>query len=254
MGNSSEDSSSCPVDPAARAAWLEKAQAAPHPLLPSTTPSPHQPPPRIRKTRPLASDREISSIPRGAADAGINLPTLRPEAANPHQKASYPIPSASSSSSSSSAESKNWVYPSEKQFYDALLRKKYSPSPSTIPAIIPLHNAVNERAWSLILSDWEYRSPSARARNNPCGGPRLRSFSGDSSKLTPRARLYGLMGYEPPFDRHDWVVERCGGETIEYVIDFYKGRGGGLSFFLDVRPKLNSWAGWKLRIGKFLGL
>lgn len=247
MGNPTESPQpSCPVDPAARAAWLENAQSAQHPLHPSAS-STTSTPPRLRKTRPLASDREVSSIPRGAAAAP---PALSSAAANLHQEASYPFPSASSPST----ESKNWIYPSEKQFYNALLRKNHSPAPSTIPSIIPLHNAVNERAWSLILSDWEQRSPSARACNAPCGGPRLRSFSGDSTKLTPRARLYGWMGYELPFDRHDWVIERCGGESVEYVIDFYKGRGGGLSFFLDVRPKLNSWAGWKMRIGKLIGI
>lgn len=139
-------------------------------------------------------------------------------------------------------------------FFDALLRKNHSPNPSTIASIVPIHNAVNERAWSRILVDWEMRSPSARAANSPCGGPRLRSFSGDSGKLTPRARWYGWLGYEKPFDRHDWVVERCGGESIEYVIDFYRGRGGDLSFYLDVRPKLNTWAGWKMRLGKLVGL
>ena len=36
------------------------------------------------------------------------------------------------------------------------------------------------------------------------------------------------MGYQAPFDRHDWVVDRCG-TRVEYVIDFYAGReaGGG---------------------------
>jgi cytochrome c heme-lyase len=43
--------------------------------------------------------------------------------------------------------------------------------------------------------------------------------------MSPRARLNTLLGYAPPFDRHDWVVDRCG-TTIEYVIDFYQGRSG----------------------------
>ncbi len=41
--------------------------------------------------------------------------------------------------------------------------------------------------------------------------------------MSPRARLNTLLGYSAPFDRHDWVVDRCG-KTIEYVIDFYAGR------------------------------
>ena len=44
---------------------------------------------------------------------------------------------------------------------------------------------------------------------------------------------------------------------MEYVIDFYQGKGGaagGLNFYLDVRPKLNSWEGWRMRASRFWGL
>lgn len=101
-----------------------------------------------------------------------------------------------------------------------------------------------------------------------CDGPRLHSFSGlGSDRLSPRARLNTLLGYHAPFDRHDWVVDRCG-TRVEYVIDFYAGRnfnssnsnsnpssgGKPLSFYLDVRPKLNSWEGIKMRAYKAMGL
>lgn len=117
--------------------------------------------------------------------------------------------------------------------------------------VVPIHNAVNERAWKEV-KDWEQRF--AAQQNIKCNGPMLRSFSGDAKKLSPKARINGLMGYEEPFDRHDWLVERCEGGAVEYVIDFYKGKGGGLSFYLDVRPKLNSWEGWRMRIGRLIGL
>ena len=58
--------------------------------------------------------------------------------------------------------------------------------------------------------------------------------------------------YAPPFDRHDWVVDRC--ETkMRYVIDFYTSKApgdpasGAMSFFLDVRPALDSWEGVAMR-------
>ena len=90
-----------------------------------------------------------------------------------------------------------------------------------------------------------------------CGGPRLHSFSGHSQAMTPKARLNTLLGYTAPFDRHDWVVDRCG-TKLEYVIDFYAGKkdaeGKMLSFYLDVRPKLNSWEGVKMRVGRALGV
>jgi cytochrome c heme-lyase len=60
-----------------------------------------------------------------------------------------------------------------------------------------------------------------------------------------------IVSYTPPFDRHDWVVERCG-IRMRYIIDFYTGHSQGpssanLSFFLDVRPALDNWEGVKMR-------
>ena len=137
-------------------------------------------------------------------------------------------------------------------------RKNYDPRATDMSAIVPIHNAVNEKAWAEI-KEWERRFAWSREENKSCGGPRLHSFSGDSKKLSPKARLNSLLGYQEPFDRHDWVVERCPGNgTVEYVIDFYAGRdegkGKSLNFYLDVRPKLNSWEGWKMRVGRLVGL
>lgn len=84
----------------------------------------------------------------------------------------------------------------------------------------------------------------------------MTSFAGLSTKLSPKARFNTLLGYSAPFDRHDWIVDRCGKE-IEYVIDFYAGRpapDGKPSFYLDVRPKLNSWEGVKMRAMRGLGV
>lgn len=143
---------------------------------------------------------------------------------------------------------------------------------TSVASIIPIHNAVNERAWKQIL-DWEGKAPSSDPGSKKCGGPKLYSFRGlgvDPQFLSPRARINGFLGYQLPFDRHDWVVERCDGERIEYVIDFYQGKSTGsngnpaglagnagpgkLSFYLDVRPKLNSYEGWKMRFYQYVGL
>jgi cytochrome c heme-lyase len=74
--------------------------------------------------------------------------------------------------------------------------------------------------------------------------------------MSPKARINTILGYTAPFDRHDWIVDRCG-KKIEYVIDFYAGRDNGgskPSFYLDVRPKLNSWEGVKMRALRGIGL
>lgn len=51
------------------------------------------------------------------------------------------------------------------------------------------------------------------------------------------------QGYKLPFDRHDWVVDRCG-RQVRYVIDFYAGPptpSGSPSMHMDVRPALDSF-------------
>ncbi len=230
--------SACPVDPSAREAWLEAAKNARHPppppaSPPSTTSTP-SPTPQLAKHRPLASDRVISSIPRAEFAPATTTPS-------PISPATDTVPPSSS----------KWIYPSEKMFFEAMKRKNHSPNASDMATVVPIHNAVNERAWGEI-KDWERQF--AAQQNVKCNGPMLRSFSGDAKKISPKARFNTLLGYEEPFDRHDWVVERCEGVAVEYVIDFYKGKGGGLSFYLDVRPKLNSWEGWRMRIGRTVGL
>jgi hypothetical protein len=69
-------------------------------------------------------------------------------------------------------------------------------------------------------------------------------------------RFNTILGYAAPFDRHDWVIDRCG-TRVDYVIDFYSGRADGKagpSFYLDVRPKLNTWEGVKMRAMRWTGL
>ena len=41
-----------------------------------------------------------------------------------------------------------------------------------------------------------------------CSNPKLKSFGGKAKYFSPRARIRGWMGYEMPFDRHDWIIDR----------------------------------------------
>jgi cytochrome c heme-lyase len=137
-------------------------------------------------------------------------------------------------------------------------RKGHEAAAADMKTVVPIHNAVNERAWAEILR-WEapYVEPLTKGG---CGGPRLHSFAGlgsSTATMSPKARVKTLLGYMAPFDRHDWVVDRCG-TKVEYVIDFYSGRNDGpakgkLSFYLDVRPKLNTWEGIKMRAMRAVG-
>lgn len=252
--------SACPVDHKSREAWLKAAQQ--HKTAGDDSSSPTQVRPRLTSSR-LSSHREVSSIPRGLVE-DTSSPSQPTPAPSPSPSAShgssYSKPSSSppDAATSSNAQTSDphtspdgtWVYPSEEMFFNAMRRKNYSPKEKDMSSIIPIHNAVNERTWSEVLK-WE--------RPNAAGcliGPKLVSFEGESSKLTPRARWYALLGYEKPFDRHDWVVDRCG-TRVEYVIDFYQGKakmgGMGPSFYLDVRPKVNSWEGCRMRMMRATG-
>ncbi|KAJ3508671.1 hypothetical protein NLJ89_g5626 [Agrocybe chaxingu] len=143
-------------------------------------------------------------------------------------------------------ENEKWVYPSETQFFAAMARKNHNPQAADMKTIVPIHNAVNERAWSEILKWEEGKGGDA------CGGVKLVNFKGRPGDKSPKARLNMLLGYAAPFDRHDWVIERCG-TRVRYVIDFYTGRNDdpsqeNLSVYLDTRPALDNWEGVKMRL------
>ncbi|CAG8600000.1 6_t:CDS:2 [Diversispora eburnea] len=133
-------------------------------------------------------------------------------------------------------EKKVWIYPSEQMFFNAMKRKNWNPREEDMSVIIPMHNAVNEKAWKEILK-WE------KLHKNNCGGPKLVKFQGNAKNITPKARLLNLLGYKLPFDRHDWEIDRCG-KKVTYVIDFYSGQPDpkfpqNVSFYLDVRPAIS---------------
>ncbi|OAQ70944.1 cytochrome C1 heme lyase [Pochonia chlamydosporia 170] len=264
---SSTDKDACPVDHKTRDAWLSQARAAeaakaqsqcpvdhtsqtqpkswsqtitsylPWSSSPSTTPAPE-----TNLNKGLDTNRVISTIPRSATN---------PESCPVDHGASANAPNAEIESGVDA--SGNWVYPSEKMFFDAMKRKGYDARVADMKTVVPIHNAVNERAWEEIKK-WEapYLSKST------CGGPKLESFANKNERMTPTARINTILGYTAPFDRHDWVIDRCG-TRVDYVIDFYAGRPGakdkaGPSFYLDVRPKLNTWEGVRMRAMRWTGL
>ncbi|CAH2355713.1 holocytochrome-c1 synthase [[Candida] railenensis] len=216
----------CPVDHSNRSTWLKKISSAPEAIeVPAAAPG----------SETCSSDKLSNKLEDSIASSSSSNLSKEREISS--------IPRTNSES--------NWIYPSQKQFFDAMKRKNWNPDEDDMHTVVPIHNAVNEKAWSHIIM-WE-RAYYEDAMKQ-CGGIKLTSFKGDSKKLTPRAWLNStFFGYEKPFDRHDWTVDRCGVE-VPYVIDFYGGNGPGASFFLDVRPKINSWEGFKLRMGRAMGL
>jgi len=136
-----------------------------------------------------------------------------------------------------------WVYPSQQMFWNAMLRKGWRWKEDALKQkdmkdIISIHNANNEQAWEEILR-WE-------AMRHKAGDemPKLKSFRGKAKEFSPRARMRSWMGYELPFDRHDWIVQRHDGTEVRYIIDYYDGGEVDQSTMqfsiLDVRPAFDS--------------
>ncbi|KAL2000827.1 hypothetical protein VTN02DRAFT_2566 [Thermoascus thermophilus] len=193
------------------------------------------------QTVDLPVEREISSIPRGDSQG-------------------------------------NWEYPSPQQMYNAMLRKGYTDTPQeAVEAMVAVHNFLNEGAWAEIV-EWERifskglkqgwekcrrgsENLALEAMKEQLTGqtkeeeqPRLIRFQGRPQELTPKARILQALGWlypakfstEPPFDRHDWYVQRqtpWGPKEVRYVIDYYSGPPeptGEPVFYLDIRPAIDT--------------
>lgn len=113
----------------------------------------------------------------------------------------------------------HWAYPSEASFFRALRNKGASPSTADMPAVLAIHNAVNEQTWQRILA--AERSVVGAAN---VAGVRLLRFYGNQGAVSPRmAYNVVVRGTVAPFDRHDWYVQRPCGTVVRYVIDYYVG-------------------------------
>lgn len=129
------------------------------------------------------------------------------------------------------SKSGNWIYPSPEMFYNAMKKKGYDHGREDAEIIVPIHNMINEQCWVEIMK-WE--------KMHDCKQPMLVSFCGKPKSLSPKARFLHFFGYELPFDRHDWIVDRCG-KRVTYILDFYQGtknENSLMSVHLDVRPKM----------------
>jgi cytochrome c heme-lyase len=146
----------CPVDHTTRSSWraLLPSFSSPASSDPSSSSSHTSDAPANPHAAPasLSTAREVSSIPRGEG-------------------------------------AENWVYPSEAQFFAAMARKRHDPNATDMRVVVPIHNAVNERAWAEILR-WEDGRGAEK-----CGGVKLISFKGKPGEMTPRARWKSLLGY-----------------------------------------------------------
>lgn len=199
--------------------------------------------PHSDQTIPLSTRRAISSIPKPYE--------------SPSTLTQAPVITTTTHQPENSSK---WVYPSEQQFLNAMKRKGWDlPShvEKTIPMVVQIHNAVNERSWGEVLK-WE----NLRGNQNP----RLVKFIGRPNDLSPKAKICSTLSLRnQPFDRHDWYVDKGDGTGLRrYVIDFYNGKEGTEhikqkminempNMFLDVRPALDDVESVKDRVKMTVG-
>lgn len=151
--------------------------------------------------QPLSTDRIQSSIPKSGGDT-----------------------------------SETWTYPSPQMFFNALKRKGKADNveEQDMDSVVAIHNSMNETTWQQVLQ-WEQRYHC-----HQCTDPKLKRFQGKPNDLSPAARVrMWVWGYPRPFDRHDWVVDRCGEEDVRYIIDYYY-REGPDPIEIHVRPAIDS--------------
>ncbi|VDO34556.1 unnamed protein product [Onchocerca flexuosa] len=223
-------------------------------------------------------DKEKSKQAGCASESEFNeLNAMPPPNQKPSPGQPFPLSTERQRSTIPKAtEDGYWEYPSEQMFWNAMLRKGWQWKDDQITAkdmnkIIKIHNANNEEVWREILK-WEM------LLHPECSCPKLKYFHGNSQKISPRARIRQLLGYDLPFDRHDWTVDRCGQKDVcfhllkeiqfqvHYIIDFYDGGAVDLKSklftILDVRPAItdlgNVWdrmvvAYWRLKF-EILGI
>mmetsp|Transcript_10163 Transcript_10163/g.31092 ORF Transcript_10163/g.31092 Transcript_10163/m.31092 type:complete len:405 (+) Transcript_10163:19-1233(+) len=142
------------------------------------------------------------------------MPTSGNEIPSPGQKERLSVEREKSNIPKGGTED-TWTYPSPQQFYNSLKRKGKGGDvvEEDMDIVVQIHNQMNERTWREVMQ-WE------KFNHCDCDDVKLARFQGKPDQLSPTARLRTWTGGEPPFDRHDWIVDRCGKE-VRYVIDYY---------------------------------
>jgi len=240
-----------------------------HQKTPDAEPATPQPTPSyVSKLNPLNYMPTNISNTRNAPQQSVHLPLERETSTIPRGEG---------------AGGGTWEYPSPQQMYNAMLKKGYTDTPAdAVESMVAVHNFLNEGAWEEIR-DWEHRFSGGLARGwrvsrhgeegatramaleaikNRASSearpivkePDLLRFMGRPDDPTPKSRILSLMARimpsqypdNPPFDRHDWYVQRHrtdgGQEEVRYVIDYYSGPpepSGAPVFYLDVRPAVD---------------
>lgn len=172
------------------------------------------------------------------SEPGVNPRNMMPavgQAPAPGQKTQLSTSREMSTIPKTGSE-QTWEYPSAQQFFNASRLKGKEMEEDAMDAVIFAHNTVNEESWERIL-EWE------RLHYSSCKTPSLLRFVGKSEELSWKARFFTWFGSPRPYDRHDWMVDRCGQKLVRYVIDYHDDPTAKnfSETRLDVRPAMDTF-------------
>jgi len=178
----------CPVDHSSRKTWTNLATGGPLQSLKGKGKG---------KTEGLSTEKQVSSIPRGELG-----------------------------SSTTSGEDDKWVYPSEAQFYAALMRKHSQSSASTTTTITSGSGAVRD------MSSFASHGDSKQRNNDTNGNPGVEGdveVDGAGKAITNQhhVKLPEKRDMSVVVPIHNAVNERTWGKILEWEAD----RGGNTSVF-----------------------
>lgn len=169
------------------------------PYKPGDTPSTNPPPPSSKASSTLSKLNPLNYM----------FPDLSQERA-PEQKIG--LDTEREISTIPKGDGGTWEYPSPQQMYNALLRKGYTDTDAeAVPAMVSLHNQLNELAWRDILKHeglfrhgltkgWQLaqRSPEEIQELADKANPKLLRFQGRPKDMTPKATMVQVLGWLYP--------------------------------------------------------
>jgi len=130
-----------------------------------------------------------------------------------------------------SDDGSGWLNPSAGQLYRSLKRKNKPIEYGDALDVAAVHAMVTSGTWDAIM---EYE----QLHSSACESPKLARFHGMDGIYSLKAKMRHYLLRQPwPYDRHDWVVNRCG-EEVRYIIDYYSypGDEDEEMYTIDARP------------------
>ena len=227
----------------------------------------------------LSTHRMISSIPRGATAEDNEGPHHQPTTTTGVTKTT--TKTTQDDQDDQSNKPSHWIYPSEQQFFHALRKKGWNDvTAHEIPSVLEIHNTVNERTWQQVVQ-WEQGmdlDPTTGGASSAVETDlKLVRFQGRPTDLSPQAFFWTklLRTMEPPFDRHDWYVQKQPRRQLSsqssattstktefpvqrYVIDYYmippppERPDLPPTPYVDARPALDAPRAWWMRMARFV--